>query len=83
MQIGNKVKISECHKFPELVGQEAEVIAMASQELSPYPVVVKITSGEHAGKFCGFRPDELSEVGETPDGPAGNGTQGIPPAFLK
>lgn len=65
MNIGDKVKILECHKIPELVGQEAEVVGMTTQELATYPVIVKLTSGDNEGKFCGFREDELEPV--TPD----------------
>ena len=71
MELGNKVKIKECHKIPELVGEEAVIVAVADQELATYPVTVKISSGEHEGKLCGFREDELELV------------LGIPEAFLE
>lgn len=64
MVIGTKVKVLECHKYPELVGQEAEVIAMVAPEVSPYQIKVKMTSGEHEGQVCGFREDELEEIQE-------------------
>lgn len=63
VKIGDTVKILECHKIPELVGQEAEVVAMVEQELSPYPVTIKLITGEHQGQFCGFREDELEVQG--------------------
>lgn len=71
MQLGDKVLIKECHKAPELVNQEAVIMAVADQELAKYPVTVKLTSGEHEGKFCGFREDELELI------------PGIPKAFLE
>lgn len=75
MRIGDEVKIKECHKIPELVGEEAVIMALTDQALTKYPVAVKISSGEHEGKFCGFREDELELVPK--------GDDGIPPVFLK
>jgi len=66
MEIGNKVKIKECHKIPALVGEDAIIVSMMDQELSPYPITVKISSGEYIGKFCGFREDELELVPDIP-----------------
>jgi len=71
VQLGDKVFIKECHKVPELVSQEAVIMAVADQALAKYAVTVKLTSGEHEGKFCGFREDELELV------------PGIPKAFLE
>ena len=71
MRLGDKVLIKECHKVPELVDQEAVIMAVADQELAKYPVTVKLTSGEHEGKFCDFREDELDVI------------PGIPKAFLE
>ena len=75
MNIGDKVKILECHKVPELVGQEAEVIALVDPSLTKYPVAVKLLTGEHAGKPCEFREDELQ--------PLPKGDEGIPPEILE
>ncbi len=71
MQLGDKVLIKECHKAPELVDQEAIIMAVADQELAKYPVTVKLASGEHEGKLCVFREDELELI------------LGIPKAFLE
>ena len=71
MQLGDKVKILECHKIPELVGQEAEVVAMVAAELGPYPIKVKLLTGEHTDKLAQFREDELEVM------------PGVPKAFLE
>lgn len=72
MQLGDQVKIKECHKIPQLVDEQAEIVAMASQELGEYPVTIKLMTGEHTGKFCGFREEELELL--SPD-------HGIPDVF--
>ena len=61
MEIGEVVKIKECHKIPELVGQEAKIVALVHPEIAKYPVAVVFTDGT-PGVF-GFREDEL----EPPD----------------
>ena len=62
MNIGDTVKMTECHKIPELIGLSAKIIAMVAQELVPHPITVELKSGDHAGKFCGFREDELEAI---------------------
>ncbi len=79
MEIGNKVKIMECHKNPELVGREAEIIKFHEGER--WPVELKLVEGMEAqavniltgekqtvqiyGPFY-FREDELELVITTP-----------------
>ena len=61
MKIGDTVKIREC-PIAELVGENAEIVEMQFQEFEKYtvyPLWVEITSGEHKGKFYGFREDEV------------------------
>lgn len=60
MQIGDKVRIIECHKMPELLGEEGEIAGEHSLATSPYPLSVKV-----AGGLYGFRPEELEPVGDT------------------
>jgi hypothetical protein len=72
MQIGDKVIIKECHKISQIVGEQAEVVALAVQELSQYLITVRLTSSEDKGKFYGFREDELEPL--SPD-------YGIPDIF--
>lgn len=83
MNIGDKVKILECHKMPDLVGKIAKVVAMVDPEQSKYPIGVELDEPidmevqmgtlKTGGPF-GFREDELELV--SPD-------QDIPEAFLK
>jgi hypothetical protein len=42
MQIGDKVKILECHSIPELVGKTGKIMAMASPEVSKYTCIVML-----------------------------------------
>jgi len=61
MKIGDTVKIREC-PIAELVGENAEIADMQFQEFEKYtvyPLWVEITSGEHKGKFYGFKYDEV------------------------
>lgn len=75
MKVGDKVQIEECHKVPELVGQEAEVIGVVSTEVEKYPILVKLLQGEYAGKISQFREEELKALPQ--------GDEGIPPAFTE
>ena len=62
MEIGDTVKIKECGSIPWLVGEKAEVVEMQMQEFEKYrlyPLWVKVTSGERAGKIYGFQYDEI------------------------
>lgn len=75
MKIGDKVKILECHKIPDLVGREAKIVALADPEFAHYPVQVMlfepmelqmetpfgIVEGKAKGPFS-FREDELQLV---------------------
>ena len=61
MKIGDMVKIKEC-PIAELVGENAEIVRLQFQEFEKYtvyPLWVEITSGEHKGKFYGFKYDEV------------------------
>ena len=58
MRVGDIVKVSTCDSMPEVVGAMGEIVDMEIQQVARYtvyPVCVKITSGERAGKFYGFR----------------------------
>ncbi len=82
MNLGDKVIIKECHKIPDLVGKEAEIIALVKPEMAKYPIQVELTEPikmetpfgtlETKGPFP-FREDELELV---------NPNKGIPGAFL-
>jgi len=64
MKIGDTVKIKEC-PIAELVGQSAGIVEMQLQEFEKYtvyPLWVEITSGEHKGKFYGFKYDEVETL---------------------
>ena len=57
MKIGDTVKIREC-PIAKLVGENAEIAEMQFQEFEKYtvyPLWVEIASGEHKGKFYGFK----------------------------
>jgi len=61
MKLGDTVKIKEC-PIAELVGENADIVEMQLQEFEKYtlyPLWVEITSGEHKGKFYGFKYDEV------------------------
>lgn len=83
MNLGDKVTIKECHKMPDLVGKEAEIIAVVKPELAKYPIQVELVEPikmetpfgtlETKGPFP-FREDELEPV---------NPNKGIPESFLK
>jgi len=64
MKIGDTVKIKEC-PITELVGQSADIVEMQLQEFEKYtvyPLWVEIASGEHKGKFYGFKYDEVETL---------------------
>ena len=81
MNIGDKVKILECHKMPDLVGKEAKVVAMVDPEEDKYPIKVNLDEPlemphplgklQLTGPFE-FREDEL-EIADP--------NQGIPKEF--
>ena len=84
MNIGDKVKIKECHALPQVVGLEAEVVAMDDPETTRHPIQVVLTgdpvtiqtqigTGQTKGPFP-FREDELELL--DPD-------HGIPDVFKK
>jgi len=61
MKIGDRVKIREC-PVAELVGENAEIVEMQFQEFekyTAYPLWVEIATGEHRGKFYGFKYEEV------------------------
>lgn len=73
MNIGDKVKILECHSIPQLVGREAKVVAIMDPQMSAYPVAVVLDGeaitletpfgpGHTQGPFP-FRENELELVG--------------------
>ena len=62
MKIGDAVKIRECDSLPEVVGKNAEIVDIEMQQFAKYtvyPLWVKMTSGERAGKIYGFQEDEV------------------------
>ncbi len=82
MNIGDMVKIKECHAMPQLVGQAAKVVVIADPELTEYPIRVLLTDeaitvdlglgkAQTKGPFP-FREDELEPL--PPD-------HGIPDVF--
>jgi len=61
MKIGDTVRIREC-PVTELVGENAEIVRLQMQEFekyTAYPLWAEITSGEHKGKFYGFKYEEV------------------------
>lgn len=59
---GVVVKIKDCNAIPHLVGEQAEIVNLQTEEFEKYtiyPVWVKITTGEHKGKVYGFHYDEV------------------------
>jgi len=61
MKMGDTVRIKEC-PVAELVGENAEIVELQMQEFERYrvyPIWAEITSGEHKGKFYGFKYDEV------------------------
>ncbi|MDP2727324.1 MAG: hypothetical protein Q8P59_07245 [Dehalococcoidia bacterium] len=96
MNIGDKVKILECHATPELVGRQAKVVAMMDPAMSKYPIAV-VLDGEaltfetpfgpaHTQGPFPFRENELELVGAgqpqaNADGQPGGKTE--LPKFLK
>ena len=68
LKIGSTVKIKKCGPMPEVLGQNAEVVDLQTQEYdkySVYPVWVKIITGERQGKIYGFRRDEVEVLPQT------------------
>jgi ribosomal protein S17 len=62
MRVGDVVQIKRCQPMPEVVGENAEIVALQIQEFDEYavyPVWVKMLSGERKGKIYGFQRDEL------------------------
>ena len=62
LKLGDTVRIRGCQEKPELDGAEGLVVQMQTQEHETYatrPVWVKMTSGEGAGRVCGFLETEL------------------------
>ena len=68
MNIGDKVKILECHKMPDLVGRTAKVVAVVDPEQDKYPIKVDLDEPleipHPMGKLMAtgpfmFREDEL------------------------
>ena len=70
MNIGDTVKIKKCDLRPtgfgpELVSENAEIVEMQLQQYEKYrvyPIWAKMTSGEHKGRVCGFREDEIELI---------------------
>ncbi len=62
MRVGNVVQIKRCEPISEVVGENAEIVALQIQEFDEYavyPVWVKMLSGKRIGKIYGFQRDEL------------------------
>jgi hypothetical protein len=59
---GALVKIKQCVPIPEVVGEDAELVELQTQDserYTAYPVWVKMLSGERKGKIYGFQYDEV------------------------
>jgi hypothetical protein len=62
MKTGGTVRVKNCDALPDLIGQDAEIIDIQTQEnerYATYPVWVKISSGDRKGKIYGFHCDEI------------------------
>jgi len=62
MGTGVVVKIEYCSAIPQVVGEQAEIVNLQTEEFEKYtvyPVWVRITTGEHKGKIYGFRYNEV------------------------
>jgi len=62
MKTGGTVKIKSCVALPDLIGQDAEIIDIQTQEherYTTYPVWVKVTTGDRKGKIYGFQYEEI------------------------
>ena len=83
MNIGDKVKILECHKMPDLVGKIAKVVAMVDPEADKYPIKVILEESEAIevphplGKLIMTGPFEFREDELEPADP----NKGVPEAF--
>jgi hypothetical protein len=59
---GDLVKIKQCLPIPEVVGEDAELVELQTQDVeryTAYPVWVKLLSGERKGKIYGFQYGEM------------------------
>jgi len=62
IRIGATVEIEKCGPMPEIIGENGEVVDMqvqAFEKYTVYPLWIKITTGQHAGKIYGFKYDEV------------------------
>ena len=81
MNIGDKVKIVECHKMPDLVGKIAKVVSVTEADKAEYPILVELEEPielpHPLGKLMAtgpfmFREDELEPA---------DPNKGVPEAF--
>lgn len=81
MNVGDKVKIKECHKMPDLVGKLAKVVAVVDPEVDKYPIKVQLDEGidfpHPLGKIVATGPFEFREDELEPADP----NKDIPQAF--
>jgi ribosomal protein S17 len=66
---GDLVKIKQCLPIPEVVGEDAELVELQTQDFeryTAYPVWVKMLSGERKGKIYGFQYDEVEMLPKLP-----------------
>jgi len=62
MKIGEIIKVKDCSAIPGVVGEQAEIVNLQTQEFEEYtvyPVWARITTGERKGKVYGFHYDEV------------------------
>ncbi|MCK4697951.1 MAG: hypothetical protein KAT53_06585, partial [Dehalococcoidia bacterium] len=62
MKIGEIIKVKGCSAIPVVVGEQAEIVNLQTQEFEEYtvyPVWAKITTGERKGNVYGFHYDEV------------------------
>ena len=65
MKAGDIVKIVNCGPMPEVVGEQAEIVDLQTQEderYRVYPVWVKMLTGMREGKVFGFHYAEVEVV---------------------
>jgi len=62
MKIGEIIKVKDCSAIPGVVGEQAEIVNLQTQEFEEYtvyPVWARITTGERKGKVYGFHYAEV------------------------
>ena len=62
MKIGEIIKVKDCNAIPQVVGEQAEIVNLQTEEFEKYtvyPVWARITTGVRKGKVYGFHYDEV------------------------